>query len=260
MPILWVAIALPILFLLQKWIHRHLHGLAFLITGNKNWAVILYAIILFPGVVIHELSHWIVANLLGVRTGSLSVLPKIKDNGKIQLGYVEYYKSSQVGPIRESLIGSAPLVTGTTVVLLMAYQVFDITNLSSAVQAGDVEQLAESLSTLFATADFLLWLYLIFAVSNAMMPSKSDRRAWPAFTLIMIVVAVVLYAIGVGDALLNNLSDLSSTVFGYLGLAFSMAIGVDLISMIVIHLFERFISRIKGVDLVYSNVNSSPSP
>ena len=119
MPFIWVALTLPILLFLQRWIHRHLHGVAFLLTGNKNWAVVLYAIILFPGVLLHEFSHWLTATLLGVRTGSFSVLPRTKSDGSVQLGYVEYYKTSSVGPIRESLIGSAPLVTGTAVILLI---------------------------------------------------------------------------------------------------------------------------------------------
>ena len=97
MPFLWVAVALIALQFLQRWIHRHLHGVALLITGNKNWAIILYAIILFPGVLLHEASHWLTAKILGVRTGSFSVIPKAGKDGTIQLGYVEYYKTQSVG-------------------------------------------------------------------------------------------------------------------------------------------------------------------
>jgi hypothetical protein len=56
MPFIWVAITLPILSLLGRWIHRHVHGLAILITSNRSWAVILYAMVLFPGVLLHELA------------------------------------------------------------------------------------------------------------------------------------------------------------------------------------------------------------
>ena len=108
MPFIWVAITLPCLYFLQRWIHRHLHGVALLLTGNKQWAIVLYAIVLFPGVLLHELSHWITANILRVKTGKFSVLPKSIADGSVQLGYVEYYKTSKVGPIRESLIGTAP--------------------------------------------------------------------------------------------------------------------------------------------------------
>lgn len=259
MPVWWVIFAIPILVLLQRWLHRHIHGLAYLLTGKRNWAILLYAIVLFPGVVLHELSHWIVANLLGVRTGSFSVLPKTKADGSIQLGYVEYYKSSKVGPIRESLIGSAPLITGTAAILLIAFQVFDVTNLALAAETGDIESLSKAITTLFSTNDFLIWLYLMFAISNAMMPSASDRKAWPAFALIMVIVALVLYIVGLQDVMIAGLAGPVATVFGYLGLAFSLTIGVDLFVIMAVYIFEWMISRLKGVEVVYGGSEYPPS-
>lgn len=258
MPFLWLIITLPVLLLSQRWIHRHLHGLAFLLTGNKNWAVVLYAIILLPGVFLHEISHWITAQLLGVRTGAFSILPKIKPDGAIQLGYVEYYKTQDVGAIRESLIGSAPLVTGTAAILLVASQVFEISSVGLALQTGDVEVLTLALTNLLATGDFLVWLYLIFAISNAMMPSASDRRAWPAFVIILLAFAAILYLVGLEDVLLLGLVGPVATIFGYLALAFSLTIGVNLFFMFIIVCLEWLFSRIKGVDLVYSRVETPP--
>jgi hypothetical protein len=259
MPFIWVALSLPILMLTQRWIHRHLQGIAFLATGKKNWAIVLYAIILFPGVLLHEVSHWLMAGILGVKTGGFSVFPKLKPDGSIQLGYVEYYKSQRLGPIRESLVGSAPLISGTAVVLLIALRIFNVTTLGEALQTGDIAILTEALSMLFGTADFLVWLYLLFAVSNAMMPSASDRRAWPAFVLIMAVTAVILYIVGLQDLLLIGLAGPVATVFGYLGLAFSLTIGVNLFFMVLINIIEWILSRIKGVDLVYSKTDSPPA-
>lgn len=251
MPFIWVAITLPILSLLGHWIHRHLHGLAILITGKHSWAVILYALVLFPGVLLHELSHWITAKLLGVRTGGFSILPKTGPEGSIQLGAVEYYKTPSVGPIRESLIGSAPLVTGTAVVLLITFRIFDVNALAAAIQTGQVDQLTEALTALFATNDFLVWLYLLFAISNAMMPSASDRRAWPAFAAIMVVFALVLVLLGLQDDLINSIAGPAATVFGHLGLAYSLVIGVDLFFIFIIFLIEQLVSRLKGVELIY---------
>jgi hypothetical protein len=259
MPFIWVALSLPVLMLTQRWVHRHLQGIAFVATGRKTWAIILYAIILFPGVLLHEVSHWLMATLLRVKTGGFSVLPKLKDDGSIQLGYVEYYKSQRLGPIRESLVGSAPLISGTAVVLLIAYQVFKLTTVGDALVSGDAAYLVEAITGLFATSDFLIWLYLLFAISNAMMPSASDRRAWPAFVFIMVVTAVVLYLIGLQELLMRGLVGPVATVFGYLGLAFSMIIGVNLFAMFVIYFVEWLLSRIKGVDLVYNKADIPPT-
>ncbi|HSM57242.1 MAG TPA: hypothetical protein VK879_13915 [Candidatus Sulfomarinibacteraceae bacterium] len=259
MPFLWLALTLPILLLLQRWIHRHLRGVAYLITGRMNWSVLIYAIVLFPGVLLHELSHLITARLLGVRTGSISLLPQAQKDGTIRLGYVEYYKGRTLDPIRESLIGGAPLITGTLAVLLIGLRVFDVGNLRAVIQSGDVEQLTTALSQIFTTPDFLVWLYLIFAISNAMMPSPSDRRAWPAFLLLLALSAGVLYGLDLSQLVLDGLRDPLTTLFGYLGLAFSLAIGVDIVFIFVLYVTEGIVSRIKGVELVYEAAESGQS-
>lgn len=257
MTFFWVALTLPFLLLLQRWIHRHLRGVAYLLTGNKSWAVLIYAIILFPGVVLHELSHWLSARLLGIRTGSISLMPRTLKDGSIQLGYVEYYKGRTLDPIRESVVGGAPLIIGTAVVLLIGLQIFNVEILSAAVQSGEVDRLTRALAQLFTTPDFFVWLYLIFAISNAMMPSPSDRRAWPAFVVVLVVFAFVLYLFQVQDVVLAELSGAVVTLFGYLGLAFSLAIGVDLLVILVIYTFERLVSRMKGVELIYGAADPS---
>lgn len=254
MPFFWVALTLPVLLFLQRWIHRHLRGVALLITGRMNWAVLLYAIILFPGVLLHELSHYVTALLLGVRTHSLSLIPQMKKDGSVQLGYVEYYKGRNLGPLRESLIGGAPLIAGTAVILLIGLRVFGVTDLGPAIQSGQVEQLTLALGQVFSAPDFLVWLYLIFAISNAMMPSASDRRAWPAFLVILAILAAVVLLLNLQDRVVGP----AGALFGYLGLAFSLAIGVDLVFMVLIGLLETTISRLKGVEVVYESVDALP--
>lgn len=254
----WVAITLPFLLLLQRWIHRHLRGVAYLLTGNKRWAVLIYAIILFPGVLLHELSHWLTARLLGVRTGSISLIPRTLKDGSVQLGYVEYYKGRTLDPMRESLIGGAPLIVGTATLLLIGLQIFNVETLSIALQTGEIDNLTRALGQMFTTPDFFVWLYLVFAISNAMMPSPSDRRAWPAFIIMLAVLALVAYLLQLQDLILAGLSGPVTTIFGYLGLAFSLAIGVDLLVILIIYTFESVVSRVKGVELLYGAAAPSP--
>jgi len=256
MSFFWVAIALPVLLLLQRWIHRHLRGVAYLLTGRQSWAVIIYALILFPGVLLHELSHWLFANLLGVRTGAVSLLPRQLGDGSIQLGYVEYFRRRGLDPIRESLIGGAPLITGTAAILLIGIRVFDVPGLAQAVGSGEIAGLTEALGALFSTPDFFVWLYLLFAISNAMLPSPSDRRAWPAFILVLLLGAGLVYLLQLQDVLVAGLSGPVTTLFGFLGLAFTLAAGVDLVFIFAIYAVESVVSRIKNVELIYGG--SSP--
>lgn len=258
MPFIWVALALPTLMVLQRWIHTHLHGISLLLMGQAERAVILYAIILFPGVVLHEMSHWLMATFLGVRTGSFSLLPRTQADGSVQLGYVEYFKGRTLGAFRESMIGGAPLLTGTAVILLIGYRIFGVTDLTAAIQSGDINTLSAALRQVSAVPDFLVWLYLLFAVSNAMMPSRSDRRAWPALIFALIVVAVVLMILGVQQAVVAGLAGPAQKIFSYLGSALSMAIAVDILFMLFLAAVEGLIGRIKGVNVIYGGANMPP--
>ncbi len=258
-PFIWVAIAFPVLLLMQRWINTHLHGISLLLTGHQDRATIFYALILFPGVLLHELSHWVTATLLGVRTGRVSLIPRRQADGTLQLGYVEYYKGKNLGPIRESLIGGAPLIVGTAVILLIAFKIFSVTDLVTAVQSGSVDILTLALRDLFDTPYILLWIYLIFAISNAMLPSKSDRRAWPAFIILMVVLTVILYFLGLSDEILQGLTRPAATVFGYLGIALSVAIGANLFFMFCMLVVEWGIGRLKGISVVYGASGASKS-
>lgn len=251
MPFLWAAMALIGLLFMQRWIHAHLHGISLLLVGRPDWAVIVYAVILFPGVVLHETSHWLMATLMGVRTGSMSLLPRRQPDGTLQLGYVEYYKGRTLDPIRESLIGAAPLITGTAVILLIGQHIFSVTSLANAIRTGDVAILSEAMVQLLATPNILVWLYLIFAVSNAMLPSKSDRHAWPGFLIIMAIVTVVVALLGRNVDIMENLTRPVAVLFGYLGTAFTIAFAVDLVCMVMIALIEWILGRIRGASVVY---------
>lgn len=250
---LWVGIALALLVLLQRWIHAHLHGVSLLLVGRPEWAVIVYAVILFPGVLLHEVSHWLTATVLGVRTGGMSLIPRRQPDGTLQLGYVEYYKGPSVGPIRESLIGGAPLIAGTLVILLIGYRVFSVTDLALAVRSGSIDSLAAAFSALLATPYVLLWIYLIFAVSNAMLPSRSDRHAWPFFLLFMAALSFALFMLARSMSVTDALARPVVTAFGYLGIAFSIAIAVDIVFMIAIALGETVLSRVRGMSVVYGS-------
>lgn len=252
MPIILALVAFALLWLMQRWVHTHLQGLALLLMGNAERATILYALVLLPGVFLHESSHWVTAKLLGVRTAGFSLIPRRQANGSVQLGYVQYYKTADVGAIRESLIGGAPLIVGTAVTLLIGFTLFNIPDLITAMQAGDVDMLSAALRQLFETNNLFVWLYLIFAITNAMMPSASDRRAWPAFLAMVGAAIVLLLLLDLQGVLWSGLAGPTAVIFGYLGLVFAMGIAVDLIAIVVIITLEAIVGKIRGVNVVYS--------
>ncbi len=252
MPFILTAIAFPLLLFMQRWVHTHLHGLALLLMGTQERAAIVYALVLLPGVFLHEASHWVMAKLMGVRTAAFSLIPRRKADGSIQLGYVAYYKTAALGPIRESLIGGAPLIAGTAVTLLIGFKIFDLSGVLTAVQSGDIAALTAALRQILQVDDFFVWLYLVFAVSNGMMPSASDRRAWPAFLAMMGGAAFFLFLLDMQAVLWRGLAVPTAVIFGYLGLVLGMAVAVDLTAMLLLLILESIVSKIKGVNVVYN--------
>src|SRR5512143_2626739 len=98
----------PLLFA-QRWLHREVQWVFLLITRSPSVSVGLFSLLFFPGVLLHELSHFLMARLLGVRAGRFSLLPSVVEGGKLRLGFVE---TAETDWVRDALIGAAPLITG----------------------------------------------------------------------------------------------------------------------------------------------------
>lgn len=170
------AVTLIALILLGRWVTRQVQTIGYLFTGNASVAVIGYYLLMFPGILLHELSHYVTARILGIKVTDFSLGPRRRKNSNtIELGSVSVYSG---GTIRDSLVGIAPFAAGTAVLLLVSYMVFDVGALGRAWVSQGWSGFFVTAVTLPETPDFWLWLYVIFAVSNAMMPSAADRQPW----------------------------------------------------------------------------------
>lgn len=246
-PLLWLAVTLALLLLIERWIHRHMQGVMLLLTGDREIAVVLYALPLLPGIILHELSHAIVALLLGVRVGRISIKPKLADR-RIQLGFVPVEKTDVV---RASLIGLAPLLIGSAAILLIRYLVFDISMVEAALVAGNWHGMLTGLLSMLKAPDLWLWAYVIFAVSNTMLPSRSDRQAWTPVILFLLLIGVLIWAVGLGPAIVEGLTYSLTTALHWLTAMYVFTIVVDLPFVVLIVLVERLMGQVKGVRLEY---------
>ena len=169
-------LAFGAVWLLERTVHRTLQSIALITTGHVEAATVLYAVPLFPGVALHELSHAVMATVLGVKVRDFSLWPK-RQAGGIRLGCVEILRTDAV---RASFIGAAPLFFGSAALIAIGLYVF---NSSALVQrdwrAGDVSAFAAQILATVSAPDALLWFYLVFAIANSMMPSPSDTQSWP---------------------------------------------------------------------------------
>ena len=243
-PYVWVAIALPLLVIIQKWVNRHFSGVLLLLTGNEDWSILAYSMFMLPGVFLHELSHWLTATFLGIRTGRFSLWPQKQKDGGLVLGYVEYYRTPMLDPVRESLVGGAPFAFGVTAILLIAHYIFKLPEIIALLQIPNIDYLSLAINRITQTHDYLLWIYLLFAISNSMLPSESDRRAWPGLIFAVLGFAIVAYFLDMREAIMAGVLGGGAQLFSYLGIALTLTIVLDLVAMIVLSIVEGLLSKL----------------
>ena len=221
-----LTILLPLLLLLQRQLHREIQIIFFAVTKRNDISLALFSLLFFPGVVLHETSHFIMAKILGVHTIGFSILPETLSDGNLQLGYV---KTTSTYIVRDTLIGVAPLISGSLLIFYVGLVYLDIPLIFERLVQFGVSELPNSLETLTSSPDFWLWFYLLLVISSTMFPSASDRKSWLPVGLFLIVVFIILYLTGHFDWVVNNLSGF----FNKFLFVFSFIIGIS----VFIHAF-----------------------
>lgn len=230
--LLWFAFLLVPLVYLQRLLHREIQIIFYLITRNKPLTIAIFSMIFFPGVFLHELSHFLMAKVLGVRTGKFSLLPKSLDTGHLQLGYVE---TEQTDILRDSLIGLAPIIAGTLFVAYAGVVQLRLDALLHVFINGQVELFWMGLRLLPTVPDFYLWFYLTFAVSSTMLPSESDRHAWLPLGMWIGALLVLAVFSGAGVWMLNNLAPVFDPLLRSVALLFALSDIVHIVLLIPLY-------------------------
>src|SRR5688572_10551712 len=250
-PLLLIAIFIWPLRQLERWMHRHLQGLGLLLTNNPQAAVLIYYLLLLPGVALHEVSQWLLAKILRVKVKRFQLWPeKQKGGGGIRLGMVEIEKD--VDATRATLIGMIPVVAGCAVIAWIGSTRFDLPILVTAFASQDLGTILAGLNTFISTPDFWLWVYLIFAIANAMMPEAHDVINW--WILVVPFVGLIVFLLVLDQAILVTalMEGPVAAAGGYLSLALGIALAVDLLVMGLIALTEAIFSRVLDRELEYT--------
>lgn len=235
--VFWLIVILLVLLLLNRWITAHVQGVGLLLSNNQSVAIWLYFFLFLPGIFLHELSHYVMALLLRVNVGNFSLWPQ-KKGKELVLGSVQV---RGVGPLRHSLVGAAPLLFGSLAVLIIGrFLHFDA--LGSEMMRGDLTAVLDILSGSIATPDFWLWLYLLFAIANAMMPSAADRVYW----LPVLLFFTAIIAVGVTMGIITTVPDTVQTVGGnflaFMASALGIAVVVDVFFVAFIFILEMILN------------------
>lgn len=218
-----------LIYLLARKNHNLLFLLLFLWTNSKNWAINILTFIFLPGTLIHEVSHWIIATILRVPTGELSILPKIKDNGEIQAGKLEI---AQTDPFRHALIGLAPIFSGLAIIYTLGkFFSYDI-------------------SLIFTTKYLILnalICYLLFVVTSSMFSSHKDLETMVIALPITLLVIFMLNYIGVRiffeATLLDKTARILTELNGYLLICFVVDLFILIFFQANISLWQKILKK-----------------
>jgi len=244
--LLWLLLLLGPLFLAQRSLHREIQAVFLLITRRLDFAIVLFSLLFFPGVLLHETSHYGMARLLGVRTGRFSLLPRPLPNGRLQLGFVETQATDW---LRETLIGAAPLLTGGLLVAYAGVQRLGLTAAWEALSSGVDGAFPAALSAMFDLPDFWLWFYLAIAVSSTMLPSASDRRAWLPLGLTAALLLGIGLLAGAGPWLLANAAPYLNRALEAAALVLAISLALHVVLLPPFWLARRGLSRLSGLEV-----------
>ena len=218
-------VLLIILNFLRSQIAKQIQIISVLLFNNYKPGIIFYSLFFLPGVIIHELSHLIAASLLGVATGEIHIFPREIKPGNIKMGSVQ---SAESDPIRETLIGSAPMLFGIAIITFIILFQFNDQNIVFNIQN-------------------VIYLYLIYTISNTMFVSGEDMRSFWVIPLLIIVIASFIFAFSI------NFSSAINYLHDYMLLAvkaFAICGAIDLLSISLIMTTKYLAENITGRRLI----------
>ncbi len=242
----WFLLMLVPLIVLQRLLHREVQSVFLILTRDTRLTMGIFSILFLPGVFLHELSHFVMAKILWVRTGKFSIFPQSLPDGRLQLGYVETARSDAV---RDSLIGAAPLIVGALIIAYVAIYPLQMRVLWDVFRNGQFNLFWMGVRALPNVKDFYVWAYLAFAVSSTMMPSESDRHAWLELLVAVGVLILMALLVGAGPWMLSNIAPYVSNFLSSVAVIFGLSAFVHALLILPTMLVHKLLARLTGVDV-----------
>ena len=243
----WAVLTLIPFIFLQRTLHRTLQAVFLLITRRAEVALAIFSLLFFPGVLLHEISHFLMAKVLWVRTGKFSLIPRRTEDGRLLMGFVE---TAPADILRDALIGAAPLLVGSAFVAFAGLFHLRVVTLWEALSALNVEAALAALGAVYNRPDFWLWFYLIVAVSSTMLPSHADRRAWLPVLLVILLLVGLAALVGAGPWMVANLAPLFNNALRALAIVLAISAVVHLVVLLPALLLQRILSQALGLEVV----------
>lgn len=228
------AVALLALIWFNRQISLLLQEVIYLLTGSADMAMVMLFLVFLPGILLHEAAHWIVAKLLGLKTGKFRVWPK-KQGKYIGMGSVNV---SSGGVLMDSLVGMAPLMVGSILIAFIGAQALETPQITAAWEQGMWSGGLAAVVQALEQPDGLLWAYLTFVVANAMMPSASDREPVKPLLLYIGIAALLYFLLDLPSTYVTSVLKWLVAPFQLLTSALFFTLILDIILLFLLYLAQ----------------------
>jgi len=211
-----------VLYFLSRKLSNKIWTVLYRLTKSKKASTYIYSFLFLPGIVFHEMAHFLSALFLFVPVGKIDLSPVFNEDEKgtvksIRLGSVAIGKSDL---IRSTLIGFSPFVSGVAVILILIYHL-------------------NSQDLLPNIAIVLLSLYVIFEIGNTMFLSRSDLKSALELSLVILALYIILYLFGVRVSF-NPTGLIGQKIIDVIGMAdrfLLVPVGVDFLLLGFVKIF-----------------------
>lgn len=237
---------------MERWLHQHIFKVGWLITRSFETTTVLYYTFFLPGIILHQFVIWLAAGVLDVRAERAIKLPAKQEIGQLRLNFVQL--SRRASSFKVNLISLTPLPVALAVIWLVANNVIDIQTSFAIMRSGQLSDVAEGIRHLTATPDFWLWAYVLFSISNTMMPHFRLPSGWlQRLALILVIALLPLFIIGIGDEIMQMavqgpLAVMLNTLSGVL----LVVIFFDFLGVLILGTIEAVLERITGASATFS--------
>ncbi len=167
----------------------------------------LLSLLLLPGTLIHELSHYFMAKILLLKVTSFRILPK-RLGSIIRLGEVSYEKADG---FRGILVGIAPFFSGLAIIQILSKIAWN---------------------THHEKFVFGILIYLVFSITSTMFSSPEDLREWP-FIIPIAAVIFLLPLVGINLSMSRNIIFMNTPLLTVICIHCLIIVGVSLVASIL---------------------------
>lgn len=220
-----IAELLLLSFIAKRYTQVVFHVLLRLVR-SRTIAITMMTIALFPGTVLHELSHLFTAEILGVHTGKLTLVPESIEEDNIQSGSVAIAHSD---PFRRTAIGIAPFTNGIIVLTALSWW------------------LTQTMTGFWVLINIQITIaiifYLILTVTNTMFTSKEDMVGVIPVFLTITILLVTGYIAGIQIVLPLSITITLQSIIITLAQNLGIVLGVNSIGLLLFSLLLFLIKK-----------------